>query len=205
MKFQYSGIASINGKITAINEATIPLSDRGFLFGHSIFETLLIKNGKIINWDSHFSRMKISCQKAIIQHPNEDTLYQWTRTVVEENIKQSEMINEKAQLRIIITGGNSFDLPIQKNSQGFNAPNVMIICRNVAGPSKENYENGIALKCFPDLRSQALVEIKSCSYLYNLIVLENARKEGYDDALFYSSNNIITESTTANFIWFNKN
>jgi branched-subunit amino acid aminotransferase/4-amino-4-deoxychorismate lyase len=205
VKEQYSGIASINGSISDLMEAKISLSDRGFLFGHSIFETLLIKNGKIISWKFHFDRMKLSCQEAFIQIPEEEMLFKWAFTVIEENIKCSGIINEKAQLRIIISGGNSFDLPIKRKDQMLPKPNVMIICRNVAGPTKENYSNGISLKCIPDLRSPALIEIKSCSYLYNLIALEKARKEGFDDALFYNSNNIVTESTTANFIWFDKN
>jgi branched-subunit amino acid aminotransferase/4-amino-4-deoxychorismate lyase len=205
MKIENSGVANINGNISDLLEAKIPLSDRGFLFGHSIFETLLVKNGKIMSWKFHFARMKLSCQEAFIKCPNEDVLYKWSSMSVEENIKQSGTINEKAQLRIIISGGNSFDLPIKRQQEILPEANIMIICRNVSGPSKENYLNGISLKCIPDLRSPALVEIKSCSYLYNLIAIEKARKDGFDDALFYNSNNIITESTSSNFIWFDKN
>ncbi len=205
MKTEYSGVASINGNMSDLMDAKIPLSDRGLLFGHSIFETLLVKNGKIIGWNFHFDRMKLSCQEAFIQIPNEENLYKWAIIAVEENIKKSGILSEKAQLRIIISGGNSFDFPIKRNNQMLPNSNAMIICRNVAGPTKESYSNGITLKCVPDLRSSGLVEIKSCSYLYNLIALEKARKEGFDDALFYNSSNILTESTTANFIWFDKN
>lgn len=204
MEIQYSGIASINGNISDLMEAKIPLSDRGFLFGHSIFETLLIKNGKIIGWKFHFDRLQMSCQKAIIQTPQEEILYKWALSAVAENIKRSGVINEKAQLRMILSGGNSFDLPIKRQNEMLPPSNIMIICRNVTGPSKENYLNGISLTCLPDFRSPALVEIKSCSYLYNLIALETARKNGFDDALFYNSKNILTESTTANFIWFDQ-
>jgi len=204
MKNEYSGIANINGQITDLNEAKISLSDRGFLFGHSIFETLLIKNGNIISWDYHFERMKFSCHEAFIQIPNEEILFEWASEAVKENIKKSGVINEKAQLRIIITGGNSFDLFIKKEKEMLPKPNIIIICRNVTGPTKDNYTNGISLKSIPDLRSPALIEIKSCSYLYNLISIEKSRLEGFNDALFYNSNNIITESTTSNFIWFNE-
>lgn len=204
MKVQYSGISSVNGHVSDLMEAKIPLSDRGFLFGHSIFETLLVKNGKIMGWKFHFARMKLSCQEAFIRTPEEETLFKWAFTAVEENIKHSETISERAQLRIIVSGGNSFDLPIKRENQMLPEGNVIIICRNVTGPKKENYFNGISLKCIPDLRSPALIEIKSCSYLYNLIAIEKARKDGFDDALFYNSNNILTESTTSNFIWFDK-
>ncbi|APJ02906.1 aminotransferase class IV [Silvanigrella aquatica] len=205
MDSQYSGIANINGEMCSLLEAKIPLSDRGFLFGHSIFETLLVKNGKIVSWDYHFERMLFSCQEAFIKSPNKELLLEWAQNTVNENIKKSGFINKKTQLRIIISGGNSFDLSIKKDQQILPKSNVIIICRNVAGPSQENYLIGIKLKCMPDLRAPALVNIKSCSYLYNLISLENAKKNSFDDALFYNSKNVITESTTANFIWFDEN
>jgi branched-subunit amino acid aminotransferase/4-amino-4-deoxychorismate lyase len=148
--------------------------------------------------------MKFSCQEAFIQIPNENLLFEWASEAVKENIKKSGVINEKAQLRIIITGGNSFDLIIKKENELLPKSNIIIICRNVSGPTTDNYANGISLKSIPDLRSPALIEIKSCSYLYNLISIEKARLAGFNDALFYNSNNIITESTTSNFIWFNE-
>lgn len=204
MKSEYLGVASVNGKISDLSKAKIPLSDRGFLFGHSIFETLLIKNGRIISWQFHFERMKLSCKKALIKLPEENKLLNLCLDIVQENIKRSKIKSEKSQLRIIISGGNSFNLPLNINNNMSTQSNIIIICRNVSGPSKEEYLNGIKVKSIPDLRSPGLIEIKSCSYLYNLIALEMAHQEGYDEAIFYNDKNVITESTTSNFIWFDK-
>ena len=114
MSTQYTGVTSINGIVNNLEDAKVPLSDRGFLFGHSIFETLLIKSGKITNWDFHFKRLLFSCTQALIQIPNETELLEKSLNLIEENKKRSGIISEKTQLRIIVTGGNSFDLPIQK-------------------------------------------------------------------------------------------
>ena len=205
MKNIFNGIANINGKLCNLNDASVPLSDRGLLFGHSIFETLLVHKGKIIDWNTHYERMKLSCEKSFIQIPKEHDLINEALKTVDENIKKSEQLYDKAQLRIIISGGNSFDFAIQRELNSLPPCNIYIICRNVSGPTKENYINGIKLKLVADLRSTGLVNIKSSSYLYSIIALENSRLDGFDDALYYNSNQIITESTTANFIWFDKN
>ncbi|WGL58866.1 aminotransferase class IV [Pigmentibacter sp. JX0631] len=204
MQNEFFGVANINGKICPLNEAKISISDRGFLFGHSIFETILIKNGIITHWDEHFSRLLSSCKEAFILPPDKETLLLNVKETIQKNIQESGLISDKCQLRIIISGGNSFDLSIKKTSHSLPNSNFIIICRNVTGPSQDQYKNGISLMCIKDLRSQGLIDIKSCSYLYNLIALENAKNSGFDDALFYNAENNISESTTANFIWFNK-
>lgn len=203
MTTEYLGVASINGEITPLEKATLPISDRGYLFGHSVFETLLINKGTLTHWEEHYIRLLFSCQEAFLAPPNKTELLFDINKIIAENIKLSGCISEKAQLRIIISGGNSFDLGIKKVAQKLPQSNVTIICRNVTGPSMNQYEHGITVKCLPDLRSPALIDIKSCSYLYNLIALEKAKNDGFDEALFYNTENIITESTTANFIWFN--
>lgn len=205
METQFLGVASINGVLSNIWETKIPLSDRGFLFGHSIFETLLVKNGKIIDWKQHYARMILSCNGALINPPDEDILLHWAKEAISENMLRSKFTAEKIQLRIIISGGNSFDLPIKRENSNFPKPNITMICRNVTGPSKEQYIDGVSLKTIPDLRAPALIDIKSCSYLYNLKALEKAKSEDYDDALFYNTHNMLTECTTANFVWFDKN
>lgn len=49
---------SINGKIVSSKNAVISVQDRGFRFGDGVFETCLIKNGSIYNFDAHFARLE---------------------------------------------------------------------------------------------------------------------------------------------------
>lgn len=203
MQIKHSGIVIINGKVTSLEQAQIPLTDRGFLFGHALFETILVYRGKIINWKAHADRLKQGCTKAFLSSPDEKSLFDLAKKAVDENIKQQGSIAEKISLRIIVTGGNSLDFSIHKKEGNLPESNVMIICRNAAGPSKEQYEKGIKLWPCPDFRNQALLNVKSNSYLFNLICLENALAAGFDDALFHK-NGFFTESTTANFIWFDQ-
>lgn len=203
MEIKKNGIVLINDKVTSLEEAQIPLTDRGFLFGHALFETILVYKGNIIHWKAHFNRLKQGCTKAFLSFPNEKSLFNLAKKAVDENIKQQGFIAEKISLRIMVTGGNSLDFPIQKKEGKLPESSIMIICRDAAGPSKEQYENGIKLYPCLDFRNQALLDVKSNSYLFNLMCLENARAHSFDDALFYKDG-FFTESTTANFIWFDQ-
>jgi D-alanine transaminase len=194
------GIACVNGEFYRLNEAKIPLNDRGFLFGHSVFETLLIKQGKIISWEKHFQRLINSCQKSQIRIPNEIELKKIAEQCVEKNIELTKEISEKTALRIIITGGSSFELGIKRKNNLLPQSNFIFICRNI----KSTQFTSVALKSKKDMRSKAIWDVKSCNYLLNIIALDEANQDGYQDVLFFNSKHVYTESSSANFIWFNQ-
>lgn len=51
-----------NQRLIKETQASISINDRGFLFGDGIFETCLIKNGEIKNFNAHKARIKASLQ-----------------------------------------------------------------------------------------------------------------------------------------------
>ena len=132
---EFLGVASINGELSSLEKANISISDRGFLFGHAVFETLLVNHGKLTHWEQHFNRLLISCSAAFILPPEQNTLLSQINNAIHKNITLSGFTSEKAQVRVIITGGNSFELGIKKTTHQLPSSNIVIICRNVSGPS----------------------------------------------------------------------
>ncbi|MFV8225961.1 aminotransferase class IV [Christiangramia aquimixticola] len=51
---------NLNGKIVKENEATLPVLNRGFAYGDSVFETIRVINGKIMFWEDHYFRLMAS-------------------------------------------------------------------------------------------------------------------------------------------------
>ena len=211
------GSAWVNGSLTKLSDATIPATDRGFLFGHSVFETVLVLNGKFILWNEHMERLQRGCAKALIQCPPPNDLLKWSKAVVEHNILLTQVTARKMQLRIVVSGGTGMNMALpqahqdlsstsqtpERNKPNQLAPNVVLMCRNAQLPAAQSYNKGISLKTHEDVRPAQLIDVKSCNYLWSVMALEAARDQGFDDALFYNAHNEITESTTANFIWFN--
>lgn len=196
------GSAIVNGFLSSLRDAQIPLCDRGFLFGHGLFETILVLDGKIVLWPEHFQRMNYGAQKAMIAIPLESQLLADARRVVKHNITSTGNVAQKMQLRIMVTGGNS-PLLWEKNSRAL-SPNIMMFCRSINGVAAETYRNGISLHTIQESRSVETIDIKSSNYLVQMRALAAALDTGFDDALFVASDNCISESTTASFIWFDE-
>ena len=50
-------IVYLNGAYKNKNEATISVSDRGFLFGDSVYDSTAVIDGKLIDFDKHFNNI----------------------------------------------------------------------------------------------------------------------------------------------------
>ena len=47
----------LNGKFVPESDAKVSVTDRGFLYGDGLFETLRIYRGSPFRWDAHLARM----------------------------------------------------------------------------------------------------------------------------------------------------
>ena len=56
-------VANVNGLLSPLEDAKIPVSDRGFLYGDSIYEVVIVENGVPMFLEDHFERMKKSAAK----------------------------------------------------------------------------------------------------------------------------------------------
>jgi branched-subunit amino acid aminotransferase/4-amino-4-deoxychorismate lyase len=198
-----TGSAIVNGFLSSLAEAQIPLLDKGFLFGQGLFETLLVLDGRIVLWDEHLNRMSAGAQKALIAMPSPNRMLADARRVVQHNILTSGHTAHKMQLRIMLTGGTS--AAFWEDSHHDLTPNLMMFCRNIPGISAETYSAGIKLQSTREQRSTQTIDIKSSNYLLQMLAFAEARKNGFDDALFFGSDGLATESTTASFIWIDAN
>jgi len=57
------GVANVNGVITDMDKAVIPVLDRGFLYGDSLYEVAITQNHVPIFMDDHMDRMRSSASK----------------------------------------------------------------------------------------------------------------------------------------------
>ena len=51
------GLACLNGEIMPIDRATVPIWDRGFLFGDAVYEMLRVYGGRCWLEDEHMARL----------------------------------------------------------------------------------------------------------------------------------------------------
>ena len=200
------GSVWLDEKLSSIESATIPITDRGLLFGHAIFETMLALGGDLVLWEEHLARLRAGALRARLGCPDEPTLRHALQECMSHFINSHDpALSKKFSVRLILTGGDGLSLQPKRDEQGLLATaRIIVICRPASGPSEEMRRRGYALKVGADARSKELVDIKSCSYLWNLMCLDDALIDGFDDALLVNPNGEISESTTASFIWMTK-
>lgn len=169
-----------NNQILKISENKDLLSE-GVSFGYGIFETIKIKNKKIIFLDEHLERLKKSLKKIDIRVKIEN-----------ENIK--ELIDDLLFKNNI--DNCAIKIMVLKNG---NEANIIISNRKY-GYSEEKYKNGFHL-LETDVRkstSSIIPTIKSTNYMENMIERNKAILKGYDDSLFLNDNENIAETSIAN-------
>ncbi|MCA2959392.1 MAG: aminotransferase class IV [Silvanigrellales bacterium] len=201
-----TGVALVNGVPSTLDEARLPVTDRGFLFGHAVFETILVLSGRVIGWNDHMARLARGCERVRIRMPDARMLREHVRSAVALNAKNSGALARKVSVRLLLTGGNSTALAVPRNENGeLTSANIVIVCKDAPTMPTKLRTKGLALASFAEARSMQLVDVKSTNYLWNMLALEHARAKGADDAIFVTPEGELSECTTANFVWVNAN
>ena len=67
-------LACLNGEIMPVDEAKVPIWDRGFLFGDSVYEVFRLYEGRCWLEDLHHARLKRSLAELEFPHVDLDVL-----------------------------------------------------------------------------------------------------------------------------------
>ncbi|MFZ7133532.1 MAG: aminotransferase class IV [Eubacteriales bacterium] len=171
----------MNGVIR--ENCVIPV-DMGYLYGYGIFETIKVMEKKMIFYNEHMHRLKESAGKVHIDWDEENSK-------IEEECYNVLKKNKLSDGAVRVTIG--------KSSTGHN---LVISCRE-SSYFPEKYARGFNLTISPYHRNEhaLLVSIKSNNYLENLLILEEARRQGFGEAIFFNSKGYLAEGTMSNIFF----
>lgn len=180
----------INNKITETKNAKISINQRSCLFGDGIFETCLIENGVIYNFNAHKNRIKAGLDALKFNIEIDDLESQSYKLIKKNQVKN-------AILRISISRGigSVGYLPTYKSKP-------LIIIQTLArrkiktkkiilgiGSTKKPPSNSLPINC---------KSMQSLPYTLNKI---EAQENGWFDAIMLSQENYISETSSANIFW----
>jgi branched-chain amino acid aminotransferase len=154
----------------------LPLSDRSFLLGEGVFETLLTLGGKAVALDRHLRRLTTGAQALGISSPTLDAIAVGVTAVL-----QSTPDISMGRMRITLSGSSNLLITHQRY-QEWSEP-----ARLVTYP-------------FPFNPKSPLQKIKSTSYGEYLLAFRYAQDRSADDALLFNTNDSVMEASTANII-----
>lgn len=201
------GIVWIDSQLTSLTEARIPVTDRGFLFGHAIFETILAIGDGLVLWEAHAARLKAGSLRARILCPSENELLSAISDSLHA-LREKFGLSERSRIsvRLILTGGDGLTLAPARSEEGcLSKGRVIVICRPASQLGDAEWHEGFTLKTCLDARNKELVDIKSSNYLWNMMCLDDASIEGFDDALFVNQSGEVSEASTSSFVWMSQN
>jgi len=193
-------IVYINGLFWTIDKANISVLDRGFTYGDGLFETMRVHAGKIFRLEHHLNRLFQSARSIFIELP-------MTRNEIRSAIYAAIKLNglSNSIVRLTVTRG---ELGSSINVDYSSPPTVVILVKPVNAISKKIYKEGVGIKLYKKsaIRTQGISnQIKSCNYLSNIILRENALRENFFEAILLDHNHNVTEGTISNIFIIKNN
>jgi D-alanine transaminase len=183
-------IVYLNGEFLPIDEAKIPVLDRGFIFGDGIYEVVPCYGGRPLRLQEHLARLARSLAAIGCQNPHSDA--EWT-ALVEQIVSR----NGSGDLAVYwqVTRG------VAKRDHAFPAgvtPTVFMMASPLTTPSREQVENGVACITMQDNR-WLRCDIKSTSLLGNVLLRQAAIDDGGVEAVLFRDGKL-TEGSASNIM-----
>jgi len=176
----------LNGSFYLEKEASIPVTDRGFLFGDGIFTTIRADQGKCEFLKAHLSRLRDHAAMLELEMNIDDKrLCGW----ISELIEKQKAWDGVWRLKVIIT----------VREEGLRREQGLVLL--TLQPYEEMKGKPCSLCVYPYPTETPFSRIKSLSYLSNLSIGTYARKKGCDDAVAISHEGFILETGRSNLFW----
>lgn len=160
----------------SVASTLVPVSDRAFLLGEGVFETLLTVGGKALALDRHINRLTLGAEVLGITAPSPENI-----AIAVTQVLHSTPEIALGRMRITLSGSGTFLITHQ-------------LYKEWSDPAK------LVTYPHPFNAKSPLQKVKSTSYGEYLLAFRYAQDRGADDALLFNTDDYVMESSTANII-----
>jgi branched-chain amino acid aminotransferase len=187
----------IEGAPIDADRACVPVFDRGFLYGDSVYEVLRTFSGKPFALVEHLDRLERSAAALLIRLP--------PRAEIERAIAETLAAcgAPDAYIRVMVTRGAG-ELGLDPSLA--DRPRLIVMVRPVKLPDPAQYAEGVEVAIVGRSRTAAPgqpgaidPQVKSGNYLVSVLAVAEARRRGAYEAILTDSVGRITEGGSSNF------
>lgn len=178
----------LNGEWMPIEQARIPVLDRGFIFGDGVYEVIPSYSGHPFRSREHFVRLQSSLDAVRIANPYEPERWE---ALLREIIARNPWEDQYVYLQVT-RGVAPRDHAFPKGAK----PTVFMMSSPLVTPSQSQREQGVAVVSVADNR-WLRCDIKSVSLLANCLLRQAAVDEGAVEALLLRDG-MLTEGSASN-------
>ncbi len=181
----------LDGEFVPEAEATVPVNDRGFLFGDGVYEVVRVYSGELYLWEPHMDRLRRGLRELRIDFTDIAALRRAAERLIDEN-----GIDRDGTLYLQVTRGaaprkHAFPAP-------GTSPTVYAVARPLTPHPEAMFLDGVDAITVPDNR-WARCDIKSIALLPNVLANQQAHAADAFEALFVRDG-IVIEGSHSN-LW----
>lgn len=180
----------IDGRVLDLDQARIPVTDHGFLFGDSVFETLRALGGRCAFADRHLARLRGSAASCRLRIP-------WTDAELLEAAGQTLRAagEDDAAVRLVVTRGSG---PLDPDPTRCTEPRLLVFVRPRPASFDAASEQGVGVVTARRATSVPGAHAKTGNYLASVLALSEARESGAFEAVLLNPEGRVTECAGSN-------
>lgn len=183
-----SRISYLNGKFLPHDDCLVHIEDRAFQFGDGVYEVILLKDNKFVDFDGHFNRLNRSLSEIKIDF---SISAEELKTIVLDLFKQNNLENGSCYIQI----SRGKTKRVQWFPTDTNATfNITVSPLKVV--TNEDFESGISVMTHEDLR-WLRCDIKSLNLLPAAMLNQKSKDLGFNDVVMVRDG-FITEGSFSN-------
>lgn len=183
---------SINGTVVPEAQAVVPVTDRGFLYGDGLFETLHAYGRTVFRLGEHLERMRTGFTvMGFDPAPAGKMLAKW----VGEAVLAARF--PEANVRLTVTRGGGARGPSVK---GKLTPFVAVMVTRFKRRPASHYTRGVdaVLASFRRQESSVIANLKTMAYMEQIFARREADAAGADEALLLNNAGLLCEGSASN-------
>jgi len=178
----------LNGKFMPIEEARVPVLDRGFIFGDGVYELVPVYSRAPFRLEEHLVRLERSLAAVRIRNPYSRA--EWRDIILQLVAKQS--FEDQGVYFQVTRGVAKRDHAFPKDA----APTVFVMSNPLVNPPAELVERGAAAVTAVDNR-WLRCDIKSISLIGNVLLRQHSADVGAAETLLFRDGKL-TEASASN-------
>jgi aminodeoxychorismate lyase len=180
----------LNGRFIPEAQAVVPITDRGFLYGDALFETMRVRKGRPIWWGRHLERLQHGADYLKLVRPwPEDELHRFAIKLIDLNALPESV------LRLTLTRGSGSRSYSPKDTS--NPTLAMSLHPLPPVPAKLR----LATASLRVPSNDPLVPFKTANKLVQVLARAEAEARGADEALLLNTDGHLAEAASSNLFW----
>jgi len=178
----------LNGRFLPLEEAKVPVLDRGFIFGDGVYELVPVYSRVAFRLDEHLARLERSLAETRIRNPY--VRAQWREIIY--RLVDAQPFEDQGVYFQVTRGVAKRDHAFPKDAE----PTVFVMSNPLVTPLRETVQKGAAAVSAQDNR-WLRCDIKSTSLIGNCLLRQLSAEAGAAETILFRDGKL-TEASSSN-------